>query len=138
MYHRRLGADVVVRVLVVKTEGRTHKNIISTLSEPRLALANNHVLPLLETFALDDIICGIFPLAGGSMRDAYNSWTRNSVGDIVNMVAQALEVHSSFIILVNENMILTTTLGSRLYPRARHCSSGTIQRTIILHDLMML
>jgi hypothetical protein len=43
-----------------------------------------------------DIIFGIFPKVGGMMGDAYDCWTNNSVGDIVDMLMQALEVSFTF------------------------------------------
>ena len=44
----------------------------------------------------EDIVCGLFPLAGPSMRDSFgptSNFVKNSVGDIMDMLLQALEVN---------------------------------------------
>ena len=50
-------------------------------------------------FQLEDIIFGIFPKVGGEMLDAYGYWANNSVGDIVEMLMQMLEVSFIFHVL---------------------------------------
>ena len=50
-------------------------------------------------FQFEDIIFGVFPKVGGEMLDAYGSWTKNSVGDIIEMLMQMLEVSFTFHIL---------------------------------------
>jgi serine/threonine protein kinase len=47
-------------------------------------------------FHFDDIIFGIFPMVGGTVEYAYECWAKNSVGDIVDMLMQALEVRLTF------------------------------------------
>jgi hypothetical protein len=46
-------------------------------------------------FHFDDILFGIFPKVG-TLDEAYDCWTKNSVGDIINMLMQALEGRLSF------------------------------------------
>jgi len=43
-------------------------------------------------FQFEDIIFGVFPKVGEAMRTAYGHWAKNSVGDIVDMLMQMLEV----------------------------------------------
>jgi hypothetical protein len=52
-------------------------------------------------FQFEDIVFGIFPLVGGEMSYAFGSfWPKNSVGDIIDMLMQMLEV--SFIYVVSQ------------------------------------
>ena len=50
-------------------------------------------------FQFEDIIFGIFPKVGGEISLAYNYWARNSVGDIIEMLMQMLEVSITFHVL---------------------------------------
>ena len=43
-------------------------------------------------FQFEDIIFGIFPKVGAEMLDAFGYWPNNSVGDIIDMLLQMLEV----------------------------------------------
>ena len=43
-------------------------------------------------FQFEDIVFGIFPLVGGEMSYAFGFWPNNSVGDIIEMLMQMLEV----------------------------------------------
>ena len=43
-------------------------------------------------FQFEDIIFGIFPKVGAAMFYAYGYWANNSVGDIMDMLMQMLEV----------------------------------------------
>ena len=47
-------------------------------------------------FQFEDIVFGIFPIVGGEMLFAFGLWPNNSVGDIIDMLMQMLEV--SFIL----------------------------------------
>jgi len=51
---------------------------------------------MLAEFEFEDIIFGIFPKASGTMGEAYDSWPNNSVGDVIDMLMQALEVSLTF------------------------------------------
>ena len=50
-------------------------------------------------FQFEDIIFGIFPQVGGEIACAYGYWAKNSVGDIIEMLLQMLEVSFTFIVL---------------------------------------
>ena len=43
-------------------------------------------------FQFEDIIFGVFPKAGGDMSLAFGFWPNNSVGDVIDMLMQMLEV----------------------------------------------
>ena len=43
-------------------------------------------------FQFEDIIFGIFPLVGAEMSYVFDYWPNNSVGDIIDMLLQMLEV----------------------------------------------
>ena len=47
---------------------------------------------MLSEFQFEDIIFGLFPKVGGSLSDADDPWQQNSVGDVIDMMMQALEV----------------------------------------------
>jgi hypothetical protein len=43
-------------------------------------------------FQFEDIVFGIFPLVGAEMSYLFGYWPNNSVGDIIDMLMQMLEV----------------------------------------------
>jgi hypothetical protein len=89
------GHDVAIRVIAIKNEGREHLGILRKVGTgPNAFLSNNHVLPMLSEFHFHDVVFGIFPKVGWTLEDAYRWWAKNSVGDVVNMLMQALEVSS--------------------------------------------
>ena len=51
-------------------------------------------------FQFEDIIFGIFPKVGGDMIYLYGFWAKNSVGDIIEMLMQMLEVSFTFHVLL--------------------------------------
>ena len=55
-------------------------------------LSTNHTLPMFMEFQLEDIIFGIFPRVGADVMYAFGFWPNNSVGDIIDMLVQMLEV----------------------------------------------
>ena len=93
MARTRDGHDVAIRVIAMKGEGREHLNILRKVATgPISLLSNNHVLPMFTEFHFDDVVFGVFPMVGWMVSDAYDFWAKNSVGDIVDMLMQALEV----------------------------------------------
>jgi hypothetical protein len=63
---------VAVRVLVVKDDGHGYLNILRNIATGSSSLlSNNHTLPLLAEFRLDDIVFGIFPRVGARMEEAF-------------------------------------------------------------------
>ena len=47
-------------------------------------------------FQFEDIIFGIFPKVGAEMSYAFDHWPKNSVGDIIDMLMQMLEVSFTY------------------------------------------
>ena len=96
----RDGLDVVIRVVVIGNEGHDHLKILRKIATGENSLlSNNHVLPMVAEFQFEDIIFGIFPKVGGDMRGMYGLWAKNSVGDIIEMLMQMLEVSFTFHVL---------------------------------------
>lgn len=88
---------MTVRPIQVGNEGIEHLKILEKVATGPLALlSNNHCLPMFKTLALEDITLGLFPLTGSCLDLAYAFWARNSVGDVLDMILQALEVLLSF------------------------------------------
>ena len=93
----RDGLDVVIRVIVIGKEGHEHLKILRTIATGEKSLfSNNHALPMFAEFQLEDIIFGVFPKVGEEVKYAYGFWAKNSVGDIIEMLAQMLEVSFTF------------------------------------------
>jgi hypothetical protein len=89
----RDGLDVVIRVIVIGNEGHDHLKILRTIATGEKSLfSNNHTLPMFAEFQFEDVIFGIFPKVGGGISYAYDFWAKNSVGDIIEMLMQMLEV----------------------------------------------
>ena len=96
----RDGLDVVIRVIVIGDEGKDHLRLLRTIATGENSLfSNNHALPMFAEFQFEDIIFGIFPKVGGEMFYAYGYWAKNSVGDIIEMLMQMLEVSFTFHVL---------------------------------------
>ncbi|EPT04427.1 hypothetical protein FOMPIDRAFT_1028156 [Fomitopsis schrenkii] len=57
----------------------------------RSLLTDNHVVPLWKEVQFDDLVFTVVPYVGHSMRECYGEWAKDSVGDIINMILQALE-----------------------------------------------
>ena len=87
------GQAVVVKVLAIRDEGHECLSIIRKISSgPLTLLSNNHCLPLIKEFVFEDITFGVSPKIGGLFEEAWRAWTRNSVGDNLDMLLQILEV----------------------------------------------
>jgi hypothetical protein len=88
------GQDVVMRVIAIGDNGREHLDILRLLATaPQALVSANHALPMIREVQLGHITFGVFPLVGYTL-DA--SWANNSVGDILDMLLQALEVGSPY------------------------------------------
>ena len=73
--------------------GRRHIDILRKLARgTRSLLSDNHVVPLWREVDYEDITFIVSPYVAHSLVDCYALWARNSVGDIVDMILQALEV----------------------------------------------
>lgn len=72
----------------------------------------NHAVPLFELLELEDITFGVFPRIGRTMTFAYGFGTENSVGDVIDMILQCLEVSYTWF----EANALVNTPWRRLLP----------------------
>lgn len=97
----------IIRVLSAGGEGLDTVNIMRLLTtSPDNLLSNNHML-LMEEIVYQDIVFGVFPLLGDSVRYAMMPlMQQSSIEDIVLMIIQALEVRrfnsfSAIVILIS-------------------------------------
>ena len=117
----RDGLDVVIRVIVIGDEGRNHLKILRTIATGEKSMfSNNHTLPMFQEFQFEDIIFGIFPKVGGELLSAYGFWAKNSVGDIIEMLMQMLEVSFTFSIIP---LSQSSIQGSYFYSWLEYCPS---------------
>ena len=87
------GHDVTIRPIKLGDEGIEHLNILRRVAVGPLALlSDNHCLPMFDSIEFQDVVLGIFPLVADVMQNAFGGWPQNSVGDIVDMIIQALEI----------------------------------------------
>lgn len=85
--------DVVIRVIVVGHEGRDHLKILRRIAKGKTILTStNHTIPLFREFVFEDIVLGIFPKIGARVSEMVGRWAKNSVGDVLEMIMQMLEV----------------------------------------------
>ncbi|KAF8647111.1 hypothetical protein AX16_006943 [Volvariella volvacea WC 439] len=86
------GRAYIMRVVVIKEEGREHLRILRKLGTGMQSLASsNHTLPMVQEFQFGHVTFGVFPWVARRMAEAYGGWAKNSVGDVLDMVLQALE-----------------------------------------------
>ena len=92
------GHHVIVRLVTIGDEGREHLRILRKLARgPPSLMVENHIVPVWGEVQLEDITIIYYPYIGNDMEDCYGRWAKNSVGDIVDMILQALEVrHGEF------------------------------------------
>lgn len=107
----------------MENEGRRHLEILRKLaSGTRSLLTDNHVVPLWHEVQFDDLVFTVVPYVGYSMRECYGEWAKDSVGDIIDMILQALEV--SGLLLCRVLCISQVFTGHRICPRSRHSPQG--------------
>jgi hypothetical protein len=86
------GQDVIMRVVAVRDNGRKNLDILRVLATaPQVLISANHTLPMIQEVQLEHLTFGVFPLVGYTL-DV--SWAKDSVGDILDMLLQVLEVGS--------------------------------------------
>jgi len=87
------GVDVAIRVIAIGNEGRNHLRILKKIARGKSALhSTNHALPMFQELIFEDIVFGISPKIGARIFDMVGRWAKNSVGDVLEMVMQMLEV----------------------------------------------
>ena len=86
---------VVVRPVVIANEGHEHLRILRKFAQgPVSMLAENHLAPMWTEVTVEDIIFSVTPRIAYELGDCYGFHGQNSVGDIVDMILQAIEVTS--------------------------------------------
>ncbi|KAF8958024.1 kinase-like domain-containing protein [Flammula alnicola] len=88
------GHDVFIRVLVVNKDGQENLDLLRRIATaPTSSFFNNHTLPMWAELNFKDVVFGIFPKVGPgiSLSEMYDFWAKNSVGDVIEMIMQALE-----------------------------------------------
>ncbi|KAH9924383.1 uncharacterized protein B0H18DRAFT_877932 [Fomitopsis serialis] len=86
------GLHAVVRVAAMGEEGKRHLEILRKLARgTRSLFMDNHVVPLWQEVQFEDIVFTVSPFVAHSMAECYGQWAKNSVGDIIDMILQALE-----------------------------------------------
>ena len=87
------GLNVVIRIAAMGDQGRRHVEILRKIARgTKSLLTDNHTVPLWKEVDYEDMSFIVCPFVGHSMDDCYGWWAKNSVGDIVDMILQALEV----------------------------------------------
>lgn len=93
--------DVMVRIIKVRNEDQEQLTILRKLAtSPNALRSSNHTLSMIDEVRIGHLVFGVFPFVGATMTDAWDNWPQNSVGDILDMFIQALEVcmiHNRFL-----------------------------------------
>ncbi len=83
----------MIRIITADGEGHDTLRIVKKICTGEEGLlTSNHALPLLEMFEYNDLTFGVFPLVAVSLTRSINSWPKNTVEDIMDMLMQAIEV----------------------------------------------
>ncbi|KAL1705496.1 hypothetical protein EV121DRAFT_203544 [Schizophyllum commune] len=86
------GQDAVLRVVAIGNEGREQLRIWRKLATaPHALISENRTLPFLHEIDLEHITFAVFPYVAQPMDRIYGGWAKNSVGDVLDAVMQALE-----------------------------------------------
>ena len=84
----------MICIITANGEGHDTLRIVKKLCTGEEGLlSSNHALPLLELFEYNDLAFGVFPLVAVSLTRSINSWPKNTVEDIMDMLMQAIEVN---------------------------------------------
>ena len=87
------GHSAIVRIISIGDEGKNHLQVLRKIARGNDSLlVDNHAVPLWREVHFEDMVFGVFPFIGGCLFECYAPWIKNSVGDIVDMILQAIEV----------------------------------------------
>ena len=86
------------RVVVVGEDGKNFLEALHRLAtSPSTFFSDSGVLPMLQEIQWLDITFCLFPLSGVNLSEVCGDsayWNKNSVGDLMDILLQALEVRS--------------------------------------------
>jgi len=86
---------VIIRLIVAGGQGHDHHRILKKIATaPEVLRHDSHVLPMLQELVYQDLVFAIFPKVSVGMDESICCWPKNSVGDILDMIMQALEVRN--------------------------------------------
>ncbi|KAK0445118.1 kinase-like domain-containing protein [Armillaria borealis] len=82
----------MIRIITADGEGHDTLRIVKKICTGEEGLlSSNHALPLLEVFEYNDLTFGVFPRVAVSLSRSINSWLKNTIEDIMDMLMQAIE-----------------------------------------------
>ena len=86
------GLEVIVRVVVVGSDGHDHLKILRKIAAGENSiLSNNHTLPMVAELQFEDIIFCLFPKTASAVEETYGYWVKDPVGDVLfEMIMQIL------------------------------------------------
>ena len=91
------------RVVAVGKDGKNYLEALRRLAtSPTTLFSDNGVLPMLQEIQWFDITFCLFPLSGVNLSEVFGAsahWNKNSVGDLMDMLLQALEVNNRPILI---------------------------------------
>lgn len=86
------------RVVVIGNDGKNYLEALHRLAtSPSTLFSDSGVLPMLQEIQWLDITFCLFPLSGVNLSEVFGDcayWNKNSVGDLMDIMLQALEVRS--------------------------------------------
>lgn len=92
------GKSVMCRVVVIGNHGKNYLEALHRLAtSPSTLFSDSGVLPMLKEIQWLDITFCLFPLGGVNLSEVFGDtadWNKNSVGDLMDILLQALEVRS--------------------------------------------
>ena len=87
------GKDVIIRLVAIGDEGRTHLPILRIIATPASVAAKTHALPLLQEMEKDGMFFAVFPLvhSAGYEYDDRMPWFKR-VSEVLDAMEQLLSV----------------------------------------------
>lgn len=108
--------DVMIRIIKIRDEDQEQLDIWRKLAtSPNALRSSNHTLPMIEEVWIGHLVFGVFPFVGATMTDAWDNWPQNSVGDVLDMFIQALEVDTLYNLSLHILKLLSCVRALHLY-----------------------
>ncbi len=127
-------------MLAIRSHGRKHIEILKLLSRNHYSVIDrNHAIPVFEFLDYQDVTFAIPRKVGFSMLFAYGSlsWAKNSVGDLIDMIMQCVEVsHWSLSFVFRK--LTTDVPGAGFHPLRRSSTYGMSASYLFLESCLTL